>query len=122
MHKGKKLFNINVFLNQFIDDVLKIINSGGISFLQKKNIPVKLRVFIADAYARSWILNHFGHTSNSPYSKCRIVGTRCKDQMVFTGINHCLRTDDEYSKLDDEDYHKRPTPLNYLPMDLISQV
>ncbi|EFN62205.1 hypothetical protein EAG_00167, partial [Camponotus floridanus] len=75
-----------------------------------------------DAPARSWILNHFGHTSSNPCSKCRIVGIRCEDQIVFMGINHCLRTNDEYSKLDDEDHHKGPTPLSRLPMGLVSQV
>jgi hypothetical protein len=70
IYKGpKKPYNINVFLHQFIDDVLTVINSGGISFLQKK-VPVKLRAFIADAPARSWILNHFGHASSNPGSKC----------------------------------------------------
>lgn len=37
IYKGpKKPQSINVFLDQFIDDVLKVIDSGGVSFLQKK--------------------------------------------------------------------------------------
>lgn len=67
---------------------------------------MELRVFIADASACSWILNHFEHNSSNACSKCRVIGTQCEDQMVFMGINHRLRTDDEYSKLDDEDHHK----------------
>jgi len=122
IYKGiKKPRDINVFLQEFIDDVLEAINNGGVLFLQKK-IPIQLRAFIADAPARSWILNHFGHTSSNPCSKCRVVGTRCEDQMVFMGINHRLRTDDEYSKLDDEDHHKGPSPLSRLSMGMVSQV
>ncbi|XP_011859368.1 PREDICTED: uncharacterized protein LOC105556865 [Vollenhovia emeryi] len=120
IYKGpKKPQNINVFLDQFINDVLEVIDSGGISFLKKK-LPVELRAFIADTPARSWIMNHFGHTSSNPCSKCRVVGTRCEDQMVFMGINHRLRTDDEYSKLDDEDHHKGPSPLTRVAKKLLT--
>lgn len=83
---------------------------------------MELRAFIADAPARSWTLNHFGHTSSNPCSKCRVIGTRYEDQMVFMGINHRLRTDDEYSQLEDENHHKGPTPLTRLPMGMVSQV
>jgi len=42
--------------------------------------------------------------------------------MVFMGINHSLRTDDEYARLDDEDHHKGPSSLSRLPMSMVSQV
>jgi hypothetical protein len=42
--------------------------------------------------------------------------------MIFMGINHRLRTDDKYNRLDDEEHHKGPTPLSRLPMGLVSQV
>lgn len=121
IYKGpSKPRNIDTFFTPFIDDVLKIIDSG-VLFLEKK-IFVKLRSFIADAPARSWALNHFGHTSSNPCSKCRVIGTRYEGQIIFMGINHRLRTDEEYSMLDDEDHHKGPTPLTRLPMGMVSQV
>lgn len=122
VYKGpKKPDNIDLFLKEFIDDVLQVIDRGGVSFLQKQ-FSVVLRAFIADAPARSWLLNHFGHTSSNPCSKCRVIGTSCDGQMVFVGTNHRLRTDDEYSRLDDEDHHKGPSPLSRLPMGMVSQV
>jgi len=42
--------------------------------------------------------------------------------MFFMGINHCLQTDDEYARLDNEDHHKGQSSLSRLPMDMISQV
>jgi len=74
VYKGpRKLDSANLFLDQFINDVLQVIDNG-ISFLQKQ-IRIISRAFIADAPARSWILN-FGHTSSNPCSKCKIVGIR----------------------------------------------
>jgi len=58
VYKGpRKQDSTNLFLDQFINDVFQVIDSG-VSFLQKQ-IQIILRVFIADAPARSWILNHF---------------------------------------------------------------
>lgn len=122
VYKGpKKSNNINIFLNEFIDDVLQVINNGGVSFLEKL-IPVTLRAFIADAPARSCILNHFSHTSSNPCSKCKVLSIRCNNQMVFMDTNHGLRTDEEYVQLSDEDHHKGPSPLARLPIGLVSQV
>lgn len=42
--------------------------------------------------------------------------------MVFTGIKHCIRTDDEYVRLVDDEHHKGPSPLSRLPIGLVSQV
>jgi len=52
VYKGpRKPDSANLFLDQFINDVLQVIDSG-ISFLQKQ-IRIILRAFIADAPARS---------------------------------------------------------------------
>ncbi|KMQ85086.1 hypothetical protein RF55_16579 [Lasius niger] len=121
IYKGpKKPYSFDLFLHQFIDDVFQVV-SNGVLFLQKQ-IPVVLRAFIADTPARSWILNHFGHTSSNPCFKCKVIGIRCEDQMVFMGTNHRLRTDDEYAQLIDEDHHKGPSPVSRLSMGMVSQV
>lgn len=120
IYKGsRKPASIDEFLNEFIEDVLHIIENDSIVFLQKQ-IPVTLRAFIADAPARSWLLNHFGHTSSHPCSKCRVIGTFYDGQMVSTGIKHRIRTDNEYARLVDDDHHKGP--LSRLLLGLVSQV
>lgn len=122
IYKGsKKPASVDEFLSEFIADVLQVIGSRGI-FFSDKHIPIVLRAFIADAPARSWILNHFGHTSSNPCQKCKVVGVHYNGQMVFTGIKHPLRTNDEYAQLLDDDHHKGPTPLSRLPIGLVSQV
>jgi hypothetical protein len=122
VYKGpKKPSSIHFFLDEFLDDILLIIESGGI-FFREKQFPIVLRAFIADAPARLWILNHFGHTFSHPCSKCKVVGIRSDGQLVFTGVEHRIRTDDEYAQCVDDDHHKGPSPLSRLPMGLVSQV
>lgn len=122
VYKGpKKPYSIDLFLDEFIKDILLVIERGGI-FFRDKQIPIALRAFIADAPARSWILNHFGHTSSHPCSKCKVVGIHSDGQLVFTGIEHRIRTDDEYARCVDDDHHKGPSPLSRLPIGLVSQV
>jgi len=79
--------------------------------------------YIADAPARAFILNHRGHTSNRPCSKCEISGIRCKGRYIFRGVAHSLRTDEEYTTVLDEDHHKDgKSPLSMLLVGMVSQV
>ena len=96
--------------------------NGGITFYGNK-VPIYLRCFIADAPARAFILNHRGHTSSQPCSKCKVSSTRSEGRNVFNGINHSSRTDEKYSIGLDEGYHKEGrSPLSMLPIDMVSQV
>lgn len=123
IYKGaQKPHDPNTFFEKFVTDVRAIVSNGGINFRGNK-IPIKLRCFIADAPARAFILNHRGHTSAHPCSKCKVSGTQSSRRYVFNGINHSLRTDDEYFACIDEDHHKDGTsPLSLLPIDMVSQV
>lgn len=78
-----------------------------------------MRCFIADYPARAYALNHWGHTSANPCSKCKVDGERCTVEgfertMVFLGDDHVLRTDEEYKNLHDDDHHKGASPLSDL--------
>lgn len=97
------------------------MSNGGIIFHGNK-VPLRLRCFIADAPARAFILNHRGHMSCYPCSKCKVSGIRQEGRYVFNGINHPLRTDDEYNSYLDEDHHKGNSPLSMLPIGIVSQV
>lgn len=119
MHKS---LDPNVFFDQFVTDIKRIMLKGGVLF-HGKQIPLHLRCFIADAPARAFILNHRGHTSGHPCSKCRVSGTRNDGRYVFNGINHRLRTDDEYIRCLDEEHHKEgKSPLSNLSIGMVSQV
>lgn len=123
IYKGlEKPRDANSFFAAFIKDIQTITCNGGINFNGSK-IPIRLRSFIADAPARALILNHRGHMSSKPCSKCKVSGTVCEDRNVFLGINHSLRTDEEYIWILDEDHHKEgESSLSQLPIGIVSQV
>lgn len=96
--------------------------NGDITF-RGKQLPIRLRCFIVDAPARAFILNHRSHMSNHPYSKCKISGVICEGRYIFCGVNHSLRTNQEYIKCLDDYHHKDgKSPLLLLPIGMVSQV
>ncbi|XP_077269906.1 uncharacterized protein LOC143901453 isoform X1 [Temnothorax americanus] len=124
IYKGPaKPYDPNVFFNKFVQDVQRIFSNGGIQFNDKK-VLLRFRCFIADAPARAFILNHRNHMAERPCSKCKISGTHFhSNHNVFNGINHPLRTDEEYHMRLDEIHHKEGTsPLSQLPIGMVSQV
>ncbi|XP_066584896.1 uncharacterized protein [Prorops nasuta] len=123
VYKGNKKPQDSVrFFQYIICDIIRINTNEGINFNGNK-MPIRLRAFIADAPARAFILNHRGHTSHKPCSKCKVVGTRVKDKYVFRKTNNRLRTNDEYSSRTDRDHHKEGiTPLSQVSIGLVSNV
>ncbi|XP_039308167.1 uncharacterized protein LOC113006034 isoform X2 [Solenopsis invicta] len=117
----KKPGDINLFMDEFVTDVLQVLERGSIIF-NYQQIPITLRAFIADAPARSWLLNHYGHTLSHACGKCKVVGVRYEQRMIFLGTNHRLRTDEEYIRITDRDHHKGTSPLSRLPMEMVTQV
>jgi len=100
--------------------VTRILSNAGINFHGNKR-PMRLKCFIADAPARSFIPNHHSHMPLHPCSKCKASGVHCESRYV-NGINHSLRTDEEYVRCIDEDHHKEgKSPLSMLPIGIISQ-
>lgn len=123
IYKGaRKLNDPNVFFEKFITDVIAIMSNGGVYF-RSSLILIKIRSFIADAPARAFILNHRGHMSYRPCSKCKVSGTQSNGRYVYNGVNHSVRTDENYKLKLDENHHKEGTsPLSVLPMGMVTQV
>ncbi|CAH0552611.1 unnamed protein product [Brassicogethes aeneus] len=105
-----------------IQDINEIEEKGGIVF-KDKLFSVKLRCLIADAPARAFILNHAGHNSLVPCSKCKIVGKRVGYYTVLKGTNHPPRTHDEYtSRVDQNHHHLGTSPISKLPFNMVESV
>ncbi|XP_026668218.1 LOW QUALITY PROTEIN: uncharacterized protein LOC113464164, partial [Ceratina calcarata] len=122
VYKGKqKPSDSNIFFKKLITDIGCLISSGGITF-NSSTVPITVRNFIADAPARAFVLNHAGHESFKPCSKCTIRSVKADGRTAFTGVDHSLRTDDEYVRCADEQHHKGVSPLSLIPMGLVSQV
>lgn len=123
IYKGKqKPRDSNTFFEKFITDGRQIMSNGGINF-RGNLVPIRLRSFIADAPARAFILNHRGHTSSQPCSKCKVFGIQMEGRYVFNDIRHPLRIDEDYRNCVDEDHHREGTsPLSLVPIGMVSQV
>ncbi|XP_026673579.1 uncharacterized protein LOC113464958, partial [Ceratina calcarata] len=122
IYKGKQEpSDPNGFFDKVITDIKLLISSGGITF-NGYTIPITVRCFIADALARAFILNHLGHVSYKPYSKCTIRGVQVQNRTVFNGVHHPLRTDDKYVTCADGEHHRGSSSLSLIPMGLVSQV
>ncbi|XP_066590583.1 uncharacterized protein [Prorops nasuta] len=123
IYKGaEKPNNPNTFFDKFVTDVANLISKNGITFNNIK-IPIHLRCFIADAPARAFILNHRGHNSLKPCSKCKVVGVRFEGRSVFNTIHSSNRVDNDYPRCLDSDHHKDgKSPLSNLPIGMVSQV
>lgn len=117
-HKPSNVFE---FFEEFLQEIEEVNEEGGI-LLRNRRFPVRLRCFIADAPARAFGLNHFGHNSSYACSKCKVEGRRCitpgfERTMVFPGVEHQLRTDDDYENRLDEDHQKGKSPVSlFLPL------
>lgn len=110
------------YLTPFINDVLQVKNNDGIIFNGKK-FTFKLRCFIADAVARAFVLGHQGHKSQAPCSKCWLTGRSVRQGvMVYSGVDHRLRTNDEYVMCLDREHHSEgESSIARLSMDLVNQ-
>jgi len=116
-----KPYDPHKFMEQFVNDVLQVIQNGGVSINDKK-IPLRIRCFIADAPARALILNHKSHMSSNPCSKCKVEGFRFSNRMIFNVFDSPLQTDFEYKMCIDTEHHNGESPLSALPMGLVSNV
>jgi len=124
IYRGKKKPNSATdFFQDLIDEFNSVTSNGGIVIKDAKKCAMVFRCFIADAPARAFILNHKGHMSFSPCSKCKITGDRVDNRTVFLGVNHSSWNDIEYIRRDDDHHHKDgESPLSHLWIGMVSQV
>lgn len=97
--------NFVQFLKPFVNDVLSVLKNG-VEVESGKRMTVKLRCFIADAPARSYVLGHFAHNSKVPCSKCKVIGVHLREGVtVYRGDSWDPRTDKEYASRIDGSHH-----------------
>lgn len=115
----KKPYSINEFLNPLIEDILNILNNGIV--VDGRLFTFSISQIICDAPAKSYILNVKGHMAYFGCSMCTEEGDYLRG-MTFPGINAPRRTDESFRSKLNEEYHRGPSPLERLPINLISVV
>ncbi|XP_061716589.1 uncharacterized protein LOC133524523 [Cydia pomonella] len=109
----KKPISCTSFMEEFISEVAKLINSG--LTINGKNIKVAIKGFVCDTPAKSFLLGVKGHTGYYSCTKCRQPGVYLENRMTFPECDATLRTHVEFLKMDDEDFQRTQTPLISVP-------
>ena len=119
----KKPESSNELLDKFIDEITYFINNRFIYDTNK--FFIRLTKIICDAPAKSFVLYTKGHTGFSSCSKCTIVGKSVNRTTCFpyNEVPDTLRTDEDFLRQTDEDYHKGTSGLLKVPnIGLVSNV
>lgn len=115
-HGFQKPLSIEEFLNPFIIDVLDVLDNG----LNVNDTLFKLEIsnITCDAPAKAFLLNVKGHNAYFGCTSCIEEGMFIEHRMTYPGINAPLRTNENFRKKTDEDYHKGDSPLIRLPINI----
>ena len=112
-----KAMTVHEFLSDFIRDFRDCVEIGFLC--RKRTFKVKLHCIVADAPARSFLKNVFGHGANHGCERCRVRGEKLHG-MTFNDDNAVLRTDDSLLNGGEEGHVKGPSPLSAINVKLIS--
>lgn len=86
----------------------------GIKFFQKTFI-VKLKCFVADTPARSYLKCTKGHGGYSTCERCTIHGVRHlikkTSKVIYPGVSYAARTNESFRNKDDPEHHMGKSPL-----------
>lgn len=111
-HGNDKPANANDFLKNFVDEI-KDMCENGINF-NGRNIQCRLEALICDTPAKSFVLCVKGHSGYSSCTKCQTEGSYVKGRTCFPQVDAPLRTDDDFIRKTDDNYHKRDITCSLL--------
>ncbi|XP_035710411.1 uncharacterized protein LOC118436418 isoform X1 [Folsomia candida] len=112
----------NVFLSEFVTEAKELITNGLV--VDGRKICVIIFGFICDAPARAFITCTKYHSGFSACSKCKQVGERYDNRVIFSSSCHQPRQDRDFHLCDDDDddHHRGKTILSDLGVGLVSRV
>ncbi|KAK4877644.1 hypothetical protein RN001_010150 [Aquatica leii] len=104
----------NLFLAQFVDDAINIINNGII--INGTFYIIKIKAFVCDAPAKAFIKCIKNHTGYSSCSKCYIEGDYIVNRVCFPNVSDIkLRNDPEFRSKLDENHHNGTSIIENIP-------
>lgn len=117
-HGFEKPKDANEFLKDFVSEIITIMTDG-IIFKDIK-YSVKIKAFVCDVPAKSFIKYTKGHTGYFSCSKCLIEGEYVNNNVCFPDINFLLRTDEHFRNKIQEEHHTGTSILESIPgLDMI---
>lgn len=120
-HGYQKPVNANEFLLQFVNEAIDLtVNSININGSIKQ---FKIKGFICDAPAKSFICYIKGHTGFYSYTKCFQKGTYLKGRTCFPKINCKKRTGQNFQNKSQIQHHSGTSVIERIPgIDMVSHV
>ena len=108
------------YLTPFVNELNTLLRNG--LNLEQQTFNLKINNFVCDTPARCFIKNTSYFNSYHGCSKCCVLGEydRQGHHMFYASVDAPLRTDTSFRQKSDPDHHKGDTPLQNLPIDLIS--
>lgn len=103
----------NEFLRDFVDEAIELSQQGfnfGESFFK-----FRIKGFVCDAPAKSFVKSIKGHTGYFSCSKCMQEGEYVNNRICFPDLEFILRTDDDFLSQRQEEHHVGLTILQEIP-------
>lgn len=94
----------NDFLKDFVNEAAEICQNG--IDINGQKIACRIGALICDTPAKSFVLCVKGHSGYSSCTKCTTEGEYVGNTICFPEINAPLRTDNDFVKKKDDNYHK----------------
>lgn len=112
-HGYEKPSNANDFLGDFVQDAVELSNNG--IFVNGMCLPFKIKGFIADAPAKSFVSYTKGHTGFFSCTKCIQKGVFVKNRTCFPQLNSKKRTDKDFRRKNNIQHHTGTSALENIP-------
>lgn len=113
--------NLSAFLKDFITQLNEIQQEG--ILINNKQFRVRIKFFVCDTPARSFLKCCVGHTAADGCERCDIVGQTVDCTRTFNSTSGNKRTDADFRSFSNPSYHTGVSPLTliYPPIDMINQ-
>lgn len=117
---------INSFIEDFVEE-LKIIEENGVKVTPASIIkPLRIRAFICDTPARSFVTGCLGHGSYFGCSKCDQEGDYNYNKVVYQPVRGNSRTDISFSDREQPQHHQpkflnEPNLLETMQIGMVTQ-
>lgn len=103
-HGLEKPENANIFLSSFAEEIKHLIIHG--IKIKDRTYSFKIRSFICDVPAKSFITYTKGHSGYYACSKCTVKGEYYLDRVIYPYLNSShLRTDNDFRVKLQEEHH-----------------
>ncbi|KAJ8970641.1 hypothetical protein NQ314_001092 [Rhamnusium bicolor] len=119
-HGNEKPKEANLFLRSFVEEAIKLTESG--ITVNSHKYPFQIKSFICDVPAKAFITITKGHSGYFSCSKCNIEGIYYNNRVCFPNLENLrLRTDFEFRSKLQEEHHLGTSILESIPnLDMIN--